>query len=348
MILDGEEKPQLLGFILLAAFVALLGWYFVASFLGRRVSWPVQEKMLTGHDDLFAVDGQRDGSWVAVGRFGKIFLTHDSGKTWREQASGTSRALSAISFGDHQHGFIAGSAGTILATSDGGVTWKAQSSGTKEQLLGVYASSPTAAHVVGAFGTLLSTSDGGATWRKHELSWDRLIPLITKDSGMLEPNLNAVYFVNPETGWIVGEFGLVLKTSDGGRTWSSQTYGSDRPQLFAVMFRDQLTGWSVGQQGTLLKTTDGGRKWIAVDIGTRRNFYGISFEAERGLIVGEGIAMVSQSNGGNWIRLESMPEGRWLSGVAISKRQAVVVGQAGTIRALDLDEILFRREAAAR
>jgi len=348
MILGAEEKPQTLGLILLVAFVGLLGWYFYASYIGRQVSWQVQERMLTGHDDFFAIDGRRDGNQAAVGRFGMILLTRDSGKTWQEQPSGTSRALSAISFADHQHGFIAGSGGTILATNDGGVTWKAQRSGTREHLLGLYASSSMSAYVVGAFGTLLSTSDGGATWRKQELSWDRLIPLITKDSGTLEPNLNAVYFVNPETGWIVGEFGLVLKTSDGGQTWSSQTYGSDRPQLFAVMFRDKLTGWSVGQQGTLLKTTDGGRNWIAVDIGTRRNLYGISIEDERGLIVGEGIVMASQDNGAIWTRLESMPEGRWLSGAAIKKRQAAVVGQAGTIRALDLNEKSFRREAAAR
>lgn len=348
MILGAEEKPQPPGFILLAAFVALLGWYFVASFLGRQVSWQVQEKTLTGHDDLFAIDGRHDGNQAAVGRFGMILLTRDSGKTWQEQPSGTSRALSAISFADYRHGFIAGSGGTILATSDGGVTWKAQSSGTKEQLLGVHASSPTAAHVVGAFGTLLSTSDGGATWRKQEFPWDRLIPIINKNGGNIEPNLNAVYFVNPETGWIAGEFGLVLKTLDGGRTWSSQTYGGDRPQLFAVMFRDKLTGWSVGQQGTVLKTTDGGRNWIAVDTGTRRNLYGISFEDERGLIVGEGIVMASQDNGAIWTRLKSMPEERWLSGAAIRNRQAIIVGQGGTIRVLDLNEEILRRGAAAR
>jgi photosystem II stability/assembly factor-like uncharacterized protein len=337
MIFGAEEKPQTLGLILLAAFVGLLGWYFYAGYIGRQVSWKVQVKTLTSHDDLFAIDGQRDGNQAAVGRFGMILLTHDGGKTWQEQASGTSRALSAISFADHQHGFIVGSGGTILATRDGGVTWKTQSSGTKEQLLEVYASSPTAAHVVGAFGTLLSTSDGGATWRKHELSWNRLIPLITKVSGILEPNLNSIYFVNPEMGWIVGEFSLVLKTTDGGRRWTSQTYGGDRPQLFAVMFRDERIGWSVGQQGADLKTTDGGQNWIAVDIGTRRNLYGISFQAEHGLIVGEGVVLASQDAGSNWRKLESVPEERWLSGVAIKNRQAIVMGQAGTIRVLDLD-----------
>ena len=348
MIFGAEEKPQTLGLILLAAFVGLLGWYIYAGYIGRQLSWKVQVKTLTSHDDLFAIDGQRDGNQAAVGRFGMILLTHDGGKTWQEQASGTSRALSAISFADHQHGFIVGSGGTILATRDGGVTWKTQSSGTKEQLLEVYASSPTAAHVVGAFGTLLSTSDRGATWRKHELSWNRLIPLITKVSGILQPNLNSIYFVNPEMGWIVGEFGLVLKTTDGGRRWTPQTYGGDRPQLFAVMFRDERIGWSVGQQGAVLKTTDGGRNWIAVDIGIRRNLYGISFQAEHGLIVGEGIVLASQDAGSNWRKLESVPEERWLSGAAIRNRQAIVVGQAGTLRVFDLKQNISRRETAAR
>ena len=343
-----EEKALTPGLILLAAFVALLGWYFWANYVGRQGSWQVQERMLTGHDDLFAIDGRHDGNQAAVGRFGTVLLTRDGAKTWQEQPSGTSRALSAISFADHQHAFIVGSGGTILTTSDGGVTWRAQRSGTREHLLGVYASSPVAAHVVGAFGTLLSTSDGGATWRKHELSWDSLIPLIIKDSGILEPNLNSVYFVNPQTGWIVGEFGLVLKTTDGGRTWISQTYGGDRPQLFAVIFRDEWIGWSVGQQGTLFKTTDGGQRWADIDIGTRRNLYGISFEAERGLIVGEGVVLASQNEGSSWRKLESVAEERWLSGVAIRNRQAIVVGQAGTIRVLDLDEKIFPREAAAR
>ena len=87
---------------------------------------------------------------------------------------------------------------------------------------------------------------------------------------------------------------------------------------------------------------------MVVDIGTRRNLFGISFEAERGLIVGEGIVMASQNNGASWTRLESTPDERWLSGVAIKNRQAVVVGQAGTIRTLDLNEKIFGQETAAR
>lgn len=342
------EKPQYLGLVLLAVFSGFLGWYFCATYLGRQKSWRVQERMLTGHDDFFAVDVALDGKVAAVGRFGRILLSRDRAKTWQERPSLTSRALTAISFADPEHAFVVGSGGTILATRDGGNGWSRQSSGTKEHLLGVHASSPMSAHVVGAFGIFLSTADGGATWEKHELAWDRLIPLITKESGILEPNLNGVHFINAETGWIAGEFGLILKTTDGGRTWSTQTYGADRPQLYAVEFHGSRVGWSVGQQGAVFTTADGGAHWVAVDIGTRKNLYGIAVEGKWGVIVGEGIVLATQDAGFSWKKLESFPRDRWLSGVSINERRAVVAGQGGTIRALDLADSIVQREAAAR
>ena len=336
--MEEEKQRALPGFILLATFVVILAWYFWASYMGQRAAVRIQERNLTAHDDLFSVDGRHDGNRAAVGKFGLILLTQDGGKTWSERPAGTHRPLASVSFGDNQHGFVVGSGGTILASSDGGLSWKAQSSGSKDQLLGVYALGPTRAHAVGAFGALLSTTDGGGSWQKQNLPWEKLIPAIIKDSGYLEPNLNAVYFINEKTGWIVGEFGLVLQTKDGGQSWAAQNYGSDLPQLFAVAFRDEKSGWAVGQQGNMVRTTDGGRHWLKVELDTKRNLSAISLESERGVIVGDGVVLVSHDGGSSWRRLESASEDRWLAGVAMKSREAVAVGQAGTIRLLDLDK----------
>jgi len=84
-----KKRYTPIGLILLAAFVVLLGWYFWASYIGQRAPLQIQEKMLTIHDDLFAIDGRHDGSRAAVGKFGVILLTRDGGKSWKEQPSGT-------------------------------------------------------------------------------------------------------------------------------------------------------------------------------------------------------------------------------------------------------------------
>jgi photosystem II stability/assembly factor-like uncharacterized protein len=334
-----EKQHTLMGFILLAAFVVLLGWYFWASYIGHRVPGQIQERTLTGHDDLYAIDGRHNGNRAAVGKFGLILLTKDEGKTWEKRPSGTTRALSGISFADNQHGLVVGSGGTILVTSDGGTSWRAQVSGTKDQLLGVYALSLTQAYVVGAFGTLLSTTDGGQSWIRPKLPWDRLIERIVKESGYMEPNLNAVYFSSPEIGWVVGEFGLVLHTRNGGKSWISQRYGSDLPQLYAVKFLDDRRGWAIGQAGSLIQTRDGGQHWLPVALGTKRDFYAFSLDDERGVIVGDGIVLVSLDGGLSWRRMESIREDQWLSGVAIKSSEAIAVGKAGATQLLNLDRI---------
>jgi photosystem II stability/assembly factor-like uncharacterized protein len=343
-----EKKRVWAGALLLAAFVGLLGWYFVASYLGHREFLEGQEKMLTVHDDLLAIDGLHGGNKVAVGKFGVILLSKDGGKSWQPRPSNTAHALSAISFADKEHGFIAGSVGMLLATNDGGTSWRSQTSGTTDQLLGVYALTPAEVFAVGAFGTLLSTSNGGQSWRKHELTWDVLIGRIVKETGYVEPNLNAVYFSSPSVGWIVGEFGLVLKTDDGGKSWNSQRYGGDLPQLYAVKFLDDHHGWALGQAGSLIQTTDGGKRWSSVEIATKRDLYNASLDGQRGIIVGDGVVLASSDGGSSWRPMSLKSEGQWLSGVALNSSEAIAVGQGGTTQLLTLDGIASQSGAATR
>ncbi len=57
--------------------------------------------------------------------------------------------------------------------------------------------------------------------------------------------LRAVYFVNATTGWAVGELGTILRTTDGGSSWVSQTSGTT-DVLVGVFFTDAMTGTAVG------------------------------------------------------------------------------------------------------
>jgi photosystem II stability/assembly factor-like uncharacterized protein len=334
-----DTKPVWIGSVLLGAFVALLAWYFVASYLAHQQLSPVIEKLLTMHDDLLAIDGSEDGKKMAVGKSGLILATNNNGKTWEQRATETNKALSSISFGDRNHGFVVGSGGTLLATMDGGASWRPQASGSKDQLLGVYALNSTNAYVVGAFGTLLSTSDAGQNWTRHELKWDQLIGKIINESGYIEPNLNAIYFSSPMKGWIVGEFGLVLHTEDGGRTWAAQRYGSDLPQLYSVKFVDDRRGWAVGQAGSLIHTSDGGKRWSAVEINPKRDLFSISVDGEHCIVVGDGVAFGSNDTGSSWKEVRLNSEDQWLSGVILTNRQAVGVGRGGMIQVLNLEKL---------
>lgn len=84
--------------------------------------------------------------------------------------------------------------------------------------------------------------------------WQRPLPT---GSAMLD-----MTFVDAANGWAVGEAGQILKTTDGGATWSGQRSGVSA-RLTQVRFADLTTGWALGDNGIALKTADGGATWVA-------------------------------------------------------------------------------------
>jgi len=82
--------------------------------------------------------------------------------------------------------------------------------------------------------------------------------------------LNSMYFVNSNTGWICGDSGKIIKTTDGGVNWIQQSSSTQYP-LVSVFFINGNTGWCAGgtsdfnffiNRMLVLKTIDGGDTWI--------------------------------------------------------------------------------------
>ena len=72
--------------------------------------------------------------------------------------------------------------------------------------------------------------------------------------------LNAVKLISENIGWAVGTSGTILKTSNGGVTWESETSGT-KSELTDVFFINANKGWIIGADGTILITTNGGTNW---------------------------------------------------------------------------------------
>ena len=83
-------------------------------------------------------------------------------------------------------------------------------------------------------------------------------------------HLNKVQFIDANTGWAVGDNGLILYTSNGGSTWIQQSSGIQLP-ITDIVFVDASTCWVLGRErdwwlqgehNILLKTTNGGIDWV--------------------------------------------------------------------------------------
>ncbi|MEJ2494442.1 MAG: YCF48-related protein [Ignavibacteriaceae bacterium] len=64
-------------------------------------------------------------------------------------------------------------------------------------------------------------------------------------------------------GWVAGDSGTILYTSDGGTNWKRQTTNYTTP-LLSISFCDESNGWAVGDNGIILKTTNQGNDWSRV------------------------------------------------------------------------------------
>ncbi len=83
----------------------------------------------------------------------------------------------------------------------------------------------------------------------------------TRDDG-LWGHLQDVEFIDKMNGWAVGSDGLILRTTDGGKTCLSIVVELERQvDFWNVYFRDESVGFITGTRGTILKTTDGGQTW---------------------------------------------------------------------------------------
>ena len=93
-------------------------------------------------------------------------------------------------------------------------------------------------------------------------------------------DLNDVFFINQDTGWVCGDNGIILKTTDGGTNWHRKTSGTQET-LRGIFFSSQTSGWICGYNGTMLHTNDGGDHWQSQEIDTDQFLWAVYFQTDR-------------------------------------------------------------------
>lgn len=147
--------------------------------------------------------------------------------------------------------------------------------------------------------------------------------------------LNAIDCVDASTCWAVGHDAVILKTSDGGKTWAKQYFEPELEKPFLdVLFFDAQRGFVIGAYGLFKETLDGGNTWneFTADIRAEEWHFNAITQLGNGslLLVGEvgGIA-TSADGGATWVRQESPYEGSYFGVLPIGETGAVIFGLRG-------------------
>ncbi len=153
-------------------------------------------------------------------------------------------------------------------------------------------------------------SEWSGSWQfttAKEADWKWKNPVSTSNK------LNEIMFVDAINGWAVGDFGTIIKTSDGGDNWELLTT-AEFPNLRCLFFVNSQVGWVAGERGLILKTSDAGQNWIQQNeiSSTLNNIYDIHFTDEmNGWAVGgwpnlQQVLLKTTDGGDNWVAQPQM------------------------------------------
>ena len=191
--------------------------------------------------------------WMAGGT--KVIKTTDSGENWITVLESDQLNLKTVFFISPQTGWTAGKYGKILKTTNGGTDWTEGVFPDDYAILySVYFSSESTGYAVGGLGggKIYKTTNGGDLW--ISMPYER-----TQTSEPL-----SIFFTDNNNGWVAGNMGNLMKTTDGGNNWEYQSIGVIY-NLYSVFFASENIGWVVGEGGTIVKISDGSQQPVSSD-----------------------------------------------------------------------------------
>ncbi len=262
---------------------------------------------------------------VAVGEWGHILKTGPLCSDWFQAEVPVSVALTAVYFPNSSKGWAVGHEGVVLHTEDEGKTWVKQLDGNQINKL-VY---NQLVHLMKDRRQLLEDQKKNMTAEAQETLEGEIEDLgfflsdakMALREGPTRPLMD-VWFKNELEGIIVGVFGMILKTSDGGKSWKPMLDSIKNPNGYHYngILRSGENLFIAGEMGLMFRSKDFGETWEQLILPYDGSFFGIAGDPEGTFLVAFGLrgnVCYSLDGGDAWhhkrVGRSSFSGGTWLS-----------------------------------
>lgn len=271
---------------------------------------------------LLAHNSQQGARLIAVGERGTIMVSTDNGLTWEtsQVADGHGATLTGVIALDAAVLVAVGHDGWILRSSDAGRTWQQMHYDPElgEPLLGVWSADGKQVVAYGSYGKYLESNDAGEHWAAREMPGEGA-------------HFNGLDGDDEGRRLLVGEQGLVLRSSNGGQDWETLTpfYNGS---LFGVVHLSASRWLAYGMRGHVFTSADFGDSWQPVDVGSSQPIYGHALlPGNTGLVlVGAGSRLIQLDADAQVVdNGQRNGLGTLTSAAVLNARHLVVAGERG-------------------
>lgn len=252
-----------------------------------------EEKLVWGGigspvNDVYFINSTTGWAVSQSAEIGLAFFTTDAGDSWEMQYWTTLTMFRTIFMVDSQVGYIGGMG--VYRTTNGGINWAKTPATPGGSVRDMHFFDQNVGLTVGA-DYIWRTTNGGTTWTM-------VYP------GQTNIELYSVSFIDELNGFVSGARGMILKTIDGGLTWTELTnVYINIVRLDDVHFLNNDVGIVVGDDGgKIFRTSNGGTSWNLIESGITPVLRAVEFFTETtGVAVGRyGIIRRTTNAGITW------------------------------------------------
>lgn len=223
----------------------------------------------------------------------------------------------------------AGLRGLVLRSDDAGESWQQINMPVSSDLTSVFILDQNNAWIVGHDGLVLHSSDGGKQWDRQldgRLSEQPFKDYYREENGF-EPDVSAryldemamnfregpslpwldVHFDNAREGFVVGSFGMIAHTEDGGKSWEPWLHRIDNPMAMNLNALEKVGDdlLIAGERGTLFRLNREAQKFEKIETGYRGSFFGVTGSGTDIIAYGlRGSIWKSPDKGETWNKIE--------------------------------------------
>ena len=257
---------------------------------------------------------------VAAGWRGLIAVSDDQGRHWKQAAVPVREDLSALAFPTAAHGWAVGNDGVLLESTDGGLSWVKRLDGLAAARL-----------MVDKYTRLAAESPD-----------DKAIAIALKESNNYLAQAPArpfldIAFENEQTGYIVGTYNMIFRTTDAGKTWEPWFEKTDNPNgynLYAIRVAGDEV-YLAGELGLALRLDRSAQKFVKLRTPYEGSFFALTGPPTALIAAGlRGNALRSGDGGETWQKLQ-------FSGAAPTTFSAGTVAANGAVVMVTLSGQIF-------